>query len=148
MTSPYLVGDLKLEEGLRLEAYPDPISGGPPWTIGYGHTGREVHPGLVWTEAQATAVLEGDIAATSRGLDTALTWWRTLSDLRQDCLVDMAFNLGVHGLMAFDAYLRLVRAGDYQDAAADQLGSRWARQVGHRARRLARQMATNSHQPY
>ena len=34
-------------EGCRLRAYPDPASGGAPWTIGYGHTGPQVKPGLV-----------------------------------------------------------------------------------------------------
>ena len=40
---------LKRFEGCRLEANPDPGSGGAPWTIGYGHTGAEVVPGLVIT---------------------------------------------------------------------------------------------------
>ena len=33
-------------EGCRLEAYPDPATGGEPWTIGYGHTGPDVFPSL------------------------------------------------------------------------------------------------------
>src|SRR5580698_7032046 len=117
MTTPFLASDLKAEEGMRVAAYPDPVSGGAPWTIGYGHTGREVHPGLVWSQGQADAALAADIATTCVGLDSALPWWRTLSDLRQDCLADMAFNIGVHGLMSFAEYLRLVRLGDYAEAS-------------------------------
>jgi lysozyme len=142
VTSAWLAQDRRRDEGLRLIAYPDPVSGGAPWTIGYGHTGREVHPGLVWTQAQAEAALTGDIAATGRGLDTAMGWWRDLEDLRQDCLANQAFNLGVHGLLGFGRYLGLVRARAFDAAADDEIHTLWARQVGARAERLARQMRT------
>lgn len=46
------------DEGLRLHAYQD--SGGV-WTIGWGHTGPDVHEGLVWTRAQALAALREDL---------------------------------------------------------------------------------------
>ncbi len=46
------------DEELRLIAYRD--SGGV-WTIGWGHTGPEVHEGLVWTRAQAEAALKKDL---------------------------------------------------------------------------------------
>lgn len=147
MTSPYLAADLQHEEGLELAAYPDPITHGAPWTIGVGHTGREVHPGLVWTEAQCLDVLAADIAATAQGLDSALPWWRALSDIRQDCLADQAFNMGVHGLLQFVTYLALVHAGNYGAAADDEIHTLWARQVGARATRLAEQMRTGVHQP-
>jgi lysozyme len=146
MTSPYLIDDLERDEGFRAAAYPDPLSHGAPWTIGFGHTGREVHPGLVWDRGQALAALQADIMATCSGLDSALPWWRQLGDLRQDCLANQAFNMGVHGLLQFSAYLRLVRVGNYGAAAVDELHTLWARQVGARAQRLARQMATGVHQ--
>ncbi|HID1023608.1 TPA: glycoside hydrolase family protein, partial [Klebsiella michiganensis] len=31
---------IKRFEGCRLTAYPDPGTGGAPWTIGYGWTGK------------------------------------------------------------------------------------------------------------
>ena len=40
-------------EGCRLRAYPDPATGGKPWTIGWGDTGPDVVPGLVITQQQA-----------------------------------------------------------------------------------------------
>jgi lysozyme len=146
MTSPNLAVDLRIYEGLRLTAYPDPLSGGAPWTIGYGHTGREVHPGLVWTGLQAEDALTGDIAAVCRGLDASLPWWRMLDDTRQDCLANMAFNMGVHGLLGFAGFLALVKARNFPAAAADVLNTRWAAQVGVRARRIAEQMRTGLHQ--
>ncbi|MDR3512612.1 MAG: glycoside hydrolase family protein [Caulobacteraceae bacterium] len=161
MTTAFLELDIVRDEGTRYAAYPDPGSplakamlagrptaglSGAPWTIGNGHTGREIHEGLVWTQAEVDAARRADIAAVRQGLDTALPWWRTLSDLRQDCLVNQAFNMGVHGLLGFGTYLGLVKAGQYAGAAQDELHTLWATQVGVRAVRLARQMASNVHQ--
>ena len=146
MTSPYLVGDLERDEGLRLIAYPDPLTHAAPWTIGYGHTGREVHPGLIWTLGQAVAALTADIIAVKTGLTTALPWWTALDDPRQDCLVNQAFNMGVHGLLGFTTYLGQVKSGQYAAAANDEIHTLWAKQVGDRAERLSRQMLTGVHQ--
>lgn len=46
------------DEGMRLEAYQD--SGGV-WTIGIGHTGPEVHEGLVWTREQCIVAFQKDL---------------------------------------------------------------------------------------
>lgn len=147
MTSPNLLPDLRRDEDLRLAAYPDPISHGAPFTIGFGHTGREVHPGLLWSLAQAEAALEADVRATETGLDTSMSWWRGLDDIRQDCLVNQAFNMGVHGLLGFATYLKLVQWHNYAAAADDELHTLWAEQVGARAHRLAEQMRTGIHVP-
>lgn len=142
MTTPYLVGDIKRDEGCRLTAYPDPVSGGEPWTIGFGHAG--VDPHTVWTMAQAEDALSTDIGKTIHGLDVALPWWRTLDDIRQDVLVNMAFNLGVAGLATFKHTLEFVEAHEWKAAAEGMLNSKWARQVGERATRLAAQMRTGA----
>ena len=145
---PQLVADLKRDEGLRLEAYPDPISGGHPWTIGYGHTGPEVKPGLRWTEAQAEAALIRDIEEHNAQLLAALPWVADLDPVRQRVLFNMAFNLGVGtpggsaGLLGFKNTLGMIERGEYERAAAGMLNSRWARQVKGRAVRLAEQMRT------
>ncbi len=56
-------------EGLRLTAYPDPGSGGEPYTIGYGHTGsvngQPVAPGMTITLDTADDLLQADL--TPRG---------------------------------------------------------------------------------
>lgn len=142
MTTPYLLADLRSDEGLRLNAYPDPISHGAPWTIGYGHTGSDVHPGVAWTDAQAEDALVRDVAAVQQGLDTCLSWWRSLNDARQDVLVNMGYELGVHGLLGFPETLADIKAGVWPTADHDMLASRWASQVPGRAARLAIQMLT------
>lgn len=145
MTTSNLFTDLQRDEGFRPAAYPDPISHGAPWTIGYGHTGREVHPGLVWTKTTALAALTSDISATERGLDSALPWWRTLDDIRQDAVANQAFNLGVHRFMGFNTYLELLKAHQFDEAAEDDLHTLWGHQVGARAVRIAQEIRTGQH---
>ena len=137
MTTPFLIDDLEGDEGLRLHAYQDSVG---VWTIGWGHTGPEVKPGLTWTVEEAHAALLADIAHAEQQLDDRLPWWRKLSDVRQDVIVEMAFNLGVGGLLTFDHMLAAVQAGEWRRAASLMLLSKWARQVGHRATRLADMM--------
>lgn len=142
MTTLNLLDDLKADEGLKLQAYPDPKSGGSPWTIGYGHTGLNVHPGLTWTQAQAEQALGEDVASVKADLDRFYGWWRGLSDIRQDALVNMTFNLGIGGLRSFKNMLWALRRQDFQTAAQEMLNSEWAREVPRRAARLAEQMKT------
>jgi lysozyme len=148
MTTPFLAQDLRRDEGLRLTTYPDPLSGAEPWTIGYGHTGAEVHRGLAWTPAEAETALISDIAHACELLDAHAPWWRDLGDARQDVLANMAFNMGwlnaagTHGLGTFHGTLAAIRAGDWPAAHDGLLASAWAREVGGRARRLAEQLLT------
>ena len=147
MTSPYLFSDIKDDEALRLEAYPDPRLGWDKPTIGYGHTGREVHRGLVITQEEANTFLAHDIAAVVKGLDSAIPWWRSLDDLRQDVVVNMGFNLGIHGLLEFHTFLELLERHDYAGASLDLRGTEWYKQVPRRAIPLAKQLASGKHVP-
>lgn len=82
-------------EGLRLQAYPDPGTGGEPWTIGYGHT-RGVRPGMVITQQQALDFLAEDM------LEAVETIYRhvpahivdALPQACFDALVSFVFNVG------------------------------------------------------
>lgn len=153
MTTPFLAQDLRRDEGLRLGAYPDPLSGGEPWTIGYGHTGPEVGQGMVWTPVQAETALIADIASACGRLDEHASWWRDLDDVRQDVLANMVFNMGwrdpagAHGLATFHQTLAAIRAGRWQEAHDGLLASAWAHQVGARARRLAIQLLSGVRAP-
>jgi lysozyme len=137
MTTPLLIADLKRDEGCRLAAYQDTLG---IWTLGYGHTAG-VRQGDAWSQAEADETLIEDVAGACARLDKAAPWWRGLSPVRQDVIAEMAFNLGVAGLMEFRAMLAAARGGDYAAAAVHMLASRWAQEVGARARRLAAMMA-------
>jgi lysozyme len=87
-------------------------------------------------------LLKNDIARFSAELDERLPWWRTLDEVRARVILNMAFNLGVDGLLKFRNTLAAVKAGEWDRAAVGMLASLWAKQVGARAKRLARMMRT------
>jgi lysozyme len=128
---------LKLHEGLRLKPYKDTVG---KLTIGYGRNLTD--RGL--TEVEAEFLLDNDIKGHSEELVKALPWLVDLDPARQAVLVDMAFNLGVPGLLKFKNTLRAVREGRFEDAAKGMLASKWARQVKGRAVRLAQVMKTGN----
>lgn len=130
-----MVRQLRLHEGERLKPYRDTVG---KLTIGIG---RNLDDRGITAEESAM-LLANDIAAEERELLHALPWVATLDEVRQRVLVDMAFNLGLAGLLTFENTLAAIRAGEYQRAATLMLQSRWAEQVGQRAERLSRMMAT------
>lgn len=136
---PELIAQLKVDEGCRLTAYKDTVG---VWTVGYGHA--YVEPGTVWTQAQAEAQLIEDVREHNAKLAKALPWIATLDPVRRRVLQNMAFNLGVAGLLGFKNTLEMVRTGKYAQAADNMLLSKWAGQVGNRAKRLAEKMRTGA----
>lgn len=113
-------------EGCRLSAYPDPGTGGDPWTIGYGHTGPEVRRGLVWTQAQADAALALDVAKFADKVEKLIGDAATTQG-EFDALVSFAYNLGT-GNLASSTLLRKHKAGDKAGAAAEF--GKWTRAAG------------------
>lgn len=108
---------IKRFEGCELTAYPDPGSGGEPFTIGYGHTGPDVHPGLTWTQEQADSALDTDLARFDDGV-TALIGNAPTTQHQFDALVSFAYNLGL-GNLAKSTLLSRHRVGDYAGAAVE-----------------------------
>lgn len=152
MTSAYLRPDLQRDEGLQLFPYKDTTGN---WTIGTGHNIETDHALLASlddlqkygiTQAESDILLDADIATAVSGLQNALSWFTSLPPLRQDVLANMNFNLGLHGLLTFHNTLTFIEEGKYAAAAQNMLASKWSRQVGNRAVRLSRQLASGIHQ--
>lgn len=80
-------------EGCILSAYKDAVG---VWTIGVGHTGPEVHEGLLWTPEQAQQALEKDVAKVEMTLNALAP--DTCTQNQFDALVDFGFNLGTGAL--------------------------------------------------
>ena len=131
-----LEAQLVRHEGVVLDMYRDSVG---IWTIGVGRNLE--HVGLR-NETEARYLLRSDIVAIRTELEKALPWIGDLNDVRQRCLMDMAFNLGVAGLMKFSKTLRLAADGHFSAASQEMLRSRWAGQVGQRAITLSEMMAT------
>jgi len=73
-------------------------------------------------------------------LQQNLPWFEGLDSNRQWVLLNMAYNLGVDGLLTFKNTLVTIRSGDYATAAKMMLQSKWAKQVHSRADELSTAM--------
>jgi lysozyme len=122
-------------EGLRLKPYRCTAG---KLTIGVGRNLED--RGLRLDEA--LYLLDNDIEDVTTELEMKLPWMLQLDDVRQRVLIDMAFNIGVAGLLKFKLTLTSVRQGNYVLAAKQMLQSKWADQVGRRAIGLAKMMET------
>lgn len=74
--------------------------------------------------------------------------WTMLSPIRRQTLVNMAYNMGVNGLMLFTNMFTALRKKKFEEAADEMLNSQWHQQVGRRAERLAKQMHYDKHVEY
>lgn len=138
---------LKTDEGCELTAYPDPLSGGAPWTIGYGCTGPDIVQGTVWTQAKADSELEARATSLGAQVVSAYPWSTAMVPPRQAVLINMAFQMGMAGLAGFPHMLAAAEAGDYVEAAAQMDDSAWAKQTPAREQRESAVMKTGSLSP-
>lgn len=137
MNTDLFIAELERDEGKRSKPYRDTVG---KITIGIGRNLTDV--GL--SDDEIYYLLRNDIARAEAGLDDKLPWWRTLDEVRQRVLANMALNMGINGLLGFKNTLRAVQEGRWDEAATGMLNSMWAKQVGARAMRLADMMRTGN----
>ncbi|WP_265820929.1 glycoside hydrolase family protein [Geovibrio ferrireducens] len=130
---PSLIDQLILHEGLRLKPYRCTEN---KLTIGVGRNIEE--RGITATEAMF--LLKNDIEAVEKEL-SRFAWFTKQDEIRRRVLIDMGF-MGVPRLLGFKKMIQALVADDYEKAAAEMLDSKWSRQVGGRAVRLAEMMRT------
>jgi len=126
-----LAAQLTVDEGRKSRMYLD--NANPPrWTIGVGFnlSDRALPDPII------DALLDWCIDNVQHELDSALPWWRTMNDARQNALANMAFQLGLDKLLKFKKTLDLLKTGRWDAAANEALDSDWARQVPNRAKRV------------
>ena len=137
-------GCARLRRDGMIEAYPDPGTGGDPWTIGWGATGADhihggrIGPGTVWTRAQCDARLESDLRRYADDVAHALGGAPT-SQPQFDALVSFNYNTGAIGRATLT---RLHRKGDY--AAAMREFARWNRAGGRVLKGLVRRRSAEA----
>jgi lysozyme len=97
-------------------AYPDPATGGDPWTIGYGSTGRGIGPGTMWTKDQAEQRLQEHVEYFSQGLVRLSPTLLRATPRRFAGVLSWAYNCGL-GNYRISTFKKRVDAGDWQGAA-------------------------------
>jgi GH24 family phage-related lysozyme (muramidase) len=117
---------IKHWEGCRLTAYPDPASGGDPWTIGYGHTGPEVKPGLTISQEQAERWLLEDVTEAETAIDALIQPPCGLTVRQREALVSFCFNLGAHAVTGSTLRRRLNGGAPVAQVLREEL-PRWVR---------------------
>lgn len=131
-----MLAELTSDEGRVLHAYQDHLGW---WTLGVGRLIDKRKGGGI-SEAESDMLLGNDVARIAAALDDRLPWWRTSSPERQRALLNMAFQMGVEGLLKFKNTLAMAERGDWDGAADNALKSLWARQTPSRARRVTDMM--------
>ena len=129
---------VKSFEGLRLKAYPDPGTGGAPWTIGWGHTGPDVHPGLVIDQPKAEALILADLVTAESFVEHVAAH---CTDNQFAALTSFAFNCGRKNLQS-SSLLRLHNSNN--PAAAKLEFAKWVHAAGHVLPGLVRRRAADS----
>ena len=113
---------IKEFEGCRLQSYPDPASGGDPWTVGIGHTGPEVVPGYEITQAVANQLLRDDLDRFEKGISDQINV--PLNQEQFDALVSWAFNCGL-GATSDSTLRRRLNAGEDVNKVISEELPRW-----------------------
>lgn len=121
------------------EAYPDPATGGAPWTIGWGATGPDIGPGTLWTQEQCDTRLETDVARHAAEVSRALGDAPT-TQAQFDALVSFHFNTGA---IARATLTERHRAGDTSGAIGQF--ARWNRAGGRVLKGLVRRRQAEAH---
>lgn len=138
-----LTRQLRGDEGERKCVYQDHLG---YWTIGVGRLVDARKPGAGLRPHEIAYLLQSDIDERIEALTRRLPWFQNLDDARRGVLLNMAFQLGVDGLLGFRNTLALIERGEYERAGDAMLQSLWAKQTPARAARMAKQMKTGAWQ--
>lgn len=129
---------LREDEGEKLYAYQDHLGF---WTLGIGVLIDQRKGGGI-TKEESSYLFQNRLKIKVEALRKALPWFDELDKVRQGVLINMAYQMGVDGLLAFKTTLGHVQGKRWTAASVGMLDSKWAQQTPERAHRLATQMAT------
>lgn len=128
-----LIAHLRAHEGVRAKPYTDTVG---KLSIGVGRNLTD--NGL--SQEEIDYLLANDIAKAEQEARALVPSLDSLDPVRKEVLIEMAFNMGRPRLAGFKNMLSAVGRKDFARAAAEMLDSRWAVQVGNRAKVLANAM--------
>ena len=133
-----LIETLKRHEGVKYYVYKDHLG---YETIGVGRCLKQ-GVGLGLTHDEVDYLLINDINRCLEELDAAFPWFKDLTEIRREAMINLCFNLGLTRLRKFEKALAAMSIHNYEEAANEFLDSRWAKQVGNRAREVTEMIRT------
>lgn len=142
MTVTDSYSQLKRDENEVLHAYQDHLG---YWTIGVGILIDKRKGGGLRPE-ESEFIFRNRLKLIEAELANRIPWITNLDPARRGVLLNMAYQMGVAGLLGFKKTLATIESGHYQIAATEMLGSKWAQQTPARAHRLSQQMRTGDWQ--
>jgi lysozyme len=133
-----LIETLKRHEGVKYFVYKDHLG---YETIGVGRCLKQ-GVGLGLTHDEVDYLLMNDINRCLEELDAAFPWFKDLTEIRREAMINLCFNLGLTRLRKFEKALAAMSIHNYEEAADEFLDSRWAKQVGNRATEVTEMIRT------
>ena len=124
-----IIEKIALEEGFRGRMYKCPAD---KWTIGYGFNLEA----LEMPQAVADMWLQHIVVDIVTKLNKH-SWFMRLDQKRDAAIIDMAYQMGLNGLLGFKGMIKALESYDYEAAANELLDSKYARQTPARAKRNA-----------
>ncbi len=124
------ITQLKHHEGFRATPYTDSVG---ILTIGYG---LNLEAGI--TEREASVLLENRIRYLRSRLSMVIAFWHDIPPQWQDVLTNMAYNIGISGLLKFKKMLTAMEKKDCDLIGKEMFHSLWAIQVGTRSSDLVK----------
>jgi GH24 family phage-related lysozyme (muramidase) len=146
-SQPYLAPAetiIKKWEGCRLEAYPDPGSGGDPWTIGWGTTrvnGAPVRQGDKISQALADELLRAEIQHVAAELYKLIPAVKQYGANQQAALISWAYNVGVSGAAKESTLRKRLLAGESAQVVVPQELPKWNKAGGREMQGLTSRRA-------
>lgn len=119
---------IKKCEGFSSKPYKDTVG---VLTIGYG---TNIAQGI--TVKQADLLMRAEIESCLAQLKQ-FDWYIIQPHEVKTALLNMCYNLGISRLLGFRKMIAHLKTGDRTNAALEALNSKWAEQVGHRAKDIA-----------
>jgi lysozyme len=146
-----LITNIKHHEGFKQYPYIDPVIAAYPQLIGISEEEMNlikkyfdklrVTFGIGFTfitMSEADMVLHNRINNIKLELQNKLDYFDTLPKTIQNVLIEMAYQLGINGLLKFKKTLEYCKAGKYSEMAEEMLKSKWAEQTPERAKELSK----------
>lgn len=134
---------LLFEEGKKLQAY---ICSEGYLTVGIGHNldsdmaiqilGRTLKKGDNITEKECQELFDRDLRKVRAGLSLHIPYFTTLTEKYQILLINMVFQLGINGTLAFKNTLQAIKEDKPLQVAQGIQQSKWFRQTPNRCARL------------